>query len=64
MKTHHSSSLITCVHHVGKGQNTADSRRDIGSIVSIVVNVMELPNQLQLETSVPNDLVPYLEVAR
>jgi hypothetical protein len=49
---------------VRKGQNAADSRRDIGSIVPIVVNVMELPNEFQLETSVPNNLVPYLEVAR
>jgi hypothetical protein len=47
-----------------KGQNAADSRGDIGASVSIVVNVVKLPNEFQLETSVPNDLVPYLEVAR
>ena len=60
--TYHSSSFIACIHHVRKGQNAADPCRDIGSIVSIVVNVMELSDEFQLKTTIPRNLVPYLEI--
>lgn len=61
-ETHHSADFIPGVHHMREGQDTADARGDVGAIVATVINVMELTNQFQLESSISDDLAPDLNV--
>lgn len=58
--THHSTCLIPRVDDARERQDTADPRRDVRSVVTAVVRVMELSDQLQLESSVADGLAPHL----
>jgi hypothetical protein len=48
---------------MGQCQNTADARGDVRSVVTAIINMMELANQLQLKSPVPDDLAPYINNA-
>jgi hypothetical protein len=56
--THHSTSLIPGIHHVGQGQDTANPRLDVGTVIAIVVGMMQLADELQLKPAIANHLAP------
>lgn len=58
--TYHSSHFIPSIHNVGKCKDTADTSRDICPIVTVIVDVMELANQLQFKAAVSDHFVPNL----
>lgn len=56
--THHSTSLIPGIHHMGQGQDTADARLDVCAVIAIVVGMMQLADELQLKPAIANHLAP------
>ena len=60
MSTHHFARLIPRVHHRRLRQDAADPRVDVRPVVPAVVDVVELPDQVQLESPVVDSLAPDL----
>lgn len=58
--TYNSPSFIARIDGVWKGKDAADPRRDVGTVISRIVNVVKLSDQVQLEAPIPDGFAPDL----
>ena len=56
--TYYSTSLVPGIDHLREGQNAANSGGNVGSVVTAIVGMMQLPNELELELPAPDVLAP------
>lgn len=59
--TYHTARLIPGIDNCRKREDTTDPHRDVGAIVTTVVSMVKLPDQVQFEPSVAHRLAPDLE---